>query len=871
MKISYFRHEGRDIGYIDVAEAIGASAYARLPFVKRVLLENVFRNAQGDVDPLILAQGAGDADAAYPLRIPRIILPDSSGLPVLMDLASLRSELHRNKREVSGIGAEVPIDLIVDHSLQVDYSASPDAVLRNLDRELHRNRERYAFLKWAQQAFPNLRVFPPGSGIIHQIHIEQIARVTLLETRDGQDVAYPDFAVGGDSHTPMVNALGVPGWGVGGIEAETVALGQYYILPAPPFVGVRIKGQLRPGVTMTDAALAGTQILRAAGVVGSMLEFFGPGASTLSVPDRATLANMAPEYGATMGFWPVDQATLGYLHLTGREESHVKLVEAHMRAAGLFREDATTEPDYDRIIEIDLSAVGRSVAGPGKPHLRKNVSDVAASFWERADPEGGDGSIPQGAIAIAAITSCTNTANPDAMIRAGLLARNAANKGLKSARWVKTSLAPGSRAVTQYLEDAGLMPYLEALGFHVVGYGCTTCGGKSGPLSPDVVDAVEKGGVNVAAVLSGNRNFDGRIHRLVSASYLCAPALVVAYGLAGVIDIDLDNQPLGAGENGQPVMLADIWPSDEEVRRIVAEVVTPQLYKSALEKPSVGKKGWDEVEAHTGPLFPWDKNSSYVVEPPFFHSESHSLGVPDCISGARVIGMFGDGLTTDHISPSGEIPLETPAGRYLTGLGIARADFNTYVGRRGNHHVMVRGTYANIRLRNRLAGAVEGSWTRVFPEGEEMDIFAASEHYRQRNVPAIVLAGANFGVGSSRDWAAKGQALLGIVAILAGSFERIHRSNLIGMGILPLTFRPGQDAEVLGLAGDETFAFEGVHEAVSSGTGISVEAVNPAGRKVVFEVALDARSKAERDLLAAGGIFRAARRVALDVAPPSAS
>lgn len=874
MKISSFVHDGRTIEYVDLQGMLGPEQYRALPFVKRVLLENVARNALQnpslaiELKRLATAEVAEDNEA-YPLRVPRIILPDSSGVPVLMDLAALRSELHRQGRDASAVGAQIPMDLVIDHSLQVDFSASPDALMKNLDRELQRNGERYSFLKWAQQAFPNLSVYPPGSGIIHQIHIEQIACITLVDEGRGTPLAFPDFAVGGDSHTPMVNALGVLGWGVGGIEAEAVALGEYYMLPVPCFVGVRMVGTLRPGVTMTDAVLASTQILRAAGVVGNMLEFFGPAASSLSVPDRATLANMAPEYGATTGFWPVDGTTLDYLRLTGRAEAHVSLVEVHMRAAGLWREDPEEEPAYDRVIEIDLSRIGRNVAGPGKPHLRKSIAEVAPSFRERAGSQQSSSSIPHGAVAIAAITSCTNTANPEAMLRAGLLARNAHSRGLRSASWTKTSLAPGSRTVTEYLGKAGLMAPLEALGFHVVGYGCTTCGGKSGPLVPEVTEAVEHQGAKVAAVLSGNRNFDGRIHRLVAANYLCSPALVIAYALAGTVQVDLDNEPLGKDADGKDVMLSDLWPDDGEVRQLMSRVVTADLYKNTILGATVGQDAWSKIVAAIGPLFDWDPRSTYIVEPPFFQTAHGATGLPSRLADARAIGVFGDGLTTDHISPSGEIPAVSPAGRYLLDLGIARADFNTYVGRRGNHHVMVRGTYANIRLKNQLVEHAEGSWTRVFPEGAEMDIHAAAETYRRRGAPTIVLAGKDFGAGSSRDWAAKGQYLLGIAAIVAISFERIHRSNLIGMGILPLTFMPNENMASLGLKGSEAFDLDGLHEAIADGSPVIVRATSLDGRITTFLAMLDARSTAERALLQCGGIFQSALRNAMARSGPA--
>src|SRR5262245_2769160 len=742
--LSKFSAGGKSYAYHDVRQAVGADAYRRLPYVARVLAENILRHldrpgvTRAQLEALIDPAVRPDA-AALSLHVPRVVLPDSSGIPVLMDLAALCSEVARRGGDPTRVDAGVPIAFMVDHSLQVDAHASADAEAINLARELERNGERYRFLKWAQHAFKGLQVFPPGAGIIHQIHLEQVAAVTLVDDTHAPAVAFPDFAIGGDSHTPMVNALGVLGWGVGGIEIETAVLGEPYIVPKPEFVGVRLDGLPGAGLTATDIVLTVTQVLRAAGVVGAFVEFFGPGAASLTVPDRATLANMAPDYGATTGFWPVDEQTLAYLRLTGRSEEHVALVEAHARAAGLFRQAGAPDPSYDRVVPVDLASIRRSISGSGMPHLRKSSDEIAESFRARSrktEASEASAELPEGAVAIAAITSCTNTANAHGMIRAGLLAKAAAARGLAPAPWVKTSLAPGSRAVTTYLERAGLMEPLQALGFHVIGYGCTTCGGKSGPLKPAVTQAVERDGRAVAAVLSGNRNFDGRIHRLVGASYLCSPALVVAFALAGRVTIDIDRDPLATDPSGAPVFLRDLWPDDAQVDAVVRQVVTPDVFASTAHASPLVQASWDASAAPREVLFPWDAASSYIVEPPFFVQRAPDFATTDQVAGARILGIYGDGMTTDHISPGGEIPADSPAGQYLQSLGIAPSGFNSYIGRRGNHHVMMRGTYSNLRTRNRMADR-EGWWTRVYPEGDLVTVFEAATRYAERNVPRV--------------------------------------------------------------------------------------------------------------------------------------
>lgn len=868
---SRFSVGGKIYVFHDVRAVIGAGAHARLPYVARVLAENILRNlgrpgVTEDVLHALVDPGVAPDAVALPLHVPRVLAPDSSGIPLLMDLAALRSAVARRGGDPARVNTKVPMTLVVDHSLQVDVAASPDAEETNLKREFERNGERYRFLKWAEQAFAGLTVFPPNAGIIHQIHLEQVAAVTLLDRSQTPPVAFPDFTIAGDSHTPMVNALGVLGWGVGGIEIESVALGQPYIFPKPEFVGVRLEGALADGITMTDVALTLTEQLRATGVVGACVEFFGPAAGALTVPDRATLANMAPEYGATTGFWPIDEQTTAYLRMTGRPAGHLALVEAHARAAHLFRMAGAPDPAYDRVLAFDLGKVRRSIAGPGMPHIRQDTSGVAASFRERAKaaaaPRTPD-DLPEGAIGIAAITSCTNTSNPHAMVRAGLVAKAAVGRGLQSAPWVKTSLAPGSRAVTTYLDRAGLLAPLEALGFAVVGYSCTTCAGKSGPLKPVAARAVEQDGRALAAVLSGNRNFDGRIHRLVGANYLCSPALVITFALAGRVTVDIERDPIANDADGAPVFLRDLWPDDAEVDAVVQRTVTCEVFLNTAQPSSLVTASWDALGAKRGVLFDWDSASSYIVEPPFFATDHTEFATAQCVEGARVLGVYGDNLNTDHVSPGGEIPPDSPAGQYLQSVGVKPAAFNTYVGRRGNHHVMTRGTYGNVRIRNCMAGGREGWWTKIYPEGETITIPDAALRYRERNVPLIVLGGRNFGVGSSRDWAAKGPALLGVRAVIARSFERIHRSNLIGVGVVPLLFTDGNSVDALELVGSEEFTFEGVGEGVAARRPIGVNARRSNGEELRFEVIADVRSDAETKLLQRGGMFQAALKASL--------
>ncbi|ALM86925.1 aconitate hydratase [Bordetella sp. N] len=878
---------GSAVRYVDLDSAARAAGrdLAEYPYVIRVLLENLLRHqAWGD------AIAAAEIDALWgwsehtgadlPLYVARVILPDSSGLPVLQDLAALRDAVALAGGDPAKVEAHVPVDLIVDHSLQVDHWGDAQAVTLNLRREYQRNDERYRFLKWAQQAFHGVRVFPPGTGIIHQVNLEYAAPVIATTQRPDGLWAYPDFVIGGDSHTPMINALGVLGWGVGGIDAEAALLGEAYTFPVPEVVGVRLSGAIRSPALTTDAALLVTQRLRQAGVAGAMVEFFGPAVAQLSVPERATLANMAPEYGATCGFFPIDDKTLDYLRASGRADAQVALIQAYAHANGFFRAPDAVTPRYGRIIDIDLGEATPSIAGPRRPQDRLTLDEVPADFRARlvrAKAEGGFGiervdaaapaveavpatpnlpALTHGAVTLAAITSCTNTSNPAVMLAAGLLARNALRRGLMPPAWVKRSLAPGSRAVTRYLERAGLLTELEALGFYVIGYGCTTCGGKSGPLDADAAERIGEDGLVAVAVLSGNRNFEGRIHKLLRANYIGSPPLVVAYALAARIDIDFDTEPLGHDGAGAPVYLRDIWPAQEDIDALLPVAADRTLYEAVYDPAQVESQDWDALPASGGVRFAWDPKSLYLVEPPFFRDVSTGDALANlqaALGDCRVLAAFGDSLTTDHISPGGEIPLETPAGQYLTQAGVAQRDFNSYVARRCNYHVMTRATFANVRVHNELIPGSEGGVTRHFPDGAEMTIYDAAMAYRAAGLSSIILAGKEYGTGSSRDWAAKGSALLGVKAVIAESYERIHRANLVGMGVLPLAFEPGQGWRELGLTGSESYRFDGIEAGVLEGALIAVTATE--GERVVrFKVRAQVLTQAERTLMAAGGI-----------------
>ncbi|HEY7198597.1 MAG TPA: aconitate hydratase AcnA, partial [Candidatus Dormibacteraeota bacterium] len=833
------RLSGTDLDHwsLPEAERAGLGDIARLPMTVKILLDMLLRGAERgavsetSVRALAAWPAPPPAEAEVPYLPSRVLLQDFTGVPAVVDLAAMRSAMQRAGRDAGRIDPEIPVDLVIDHSVQVDVFGNERAYHFNIEREYQRNGERYALLRWAQQAFGNFTVVPPGMGICHQVNLEHLSRV--VQVRDG--AALPDTLVGTDSHTTMVNGLGVLGWGVGGIEAEACMLGQPMYLPAPVVVGVRFTNALPAGATATDLVLTLTEMLRRHGVVDKFVEFCGDGLSNLTVADRATLSNMCPEYGATSALFPVDAQTLRYLETTGRTREHLELVERYCKEQGLFRTDGMATPVFSELLELDLASVVPSVAGPKRPQDRVPLDAVWESFHnvfhpeeEAADPtdlgrlngEGGSQSrggagaavaeraevaVRNGSVVIAAITSCTNTSNPSVMVAAGLLAKRAVEAGLQVPPHVKTSLAPGSRVVTDYLRQAELLEPLERLGFYLVGYGCTTCIGNSGPLaSPEIEAAVTDRDLSVAAVLSGNRNFEARIHPLVRASYLASPPLVVAYALAGTIRRDLTEDPLGNdARSGQPVYLRDIWPSQEEVADVIRECVRQEMFQREYARIYDGDEYWQRMEAPTGQIYAWDPDSTYVQEPPYFEGMGPEPAPVRDIVNARVLVMVGDSVTTDHISPAGSIPTSSPAGQYLVEHGVERSEFNTYGARRGNHEVMMRGTFANIRLRNELAGGREGYWTRHVPSGDEMTIFDAAMRYRDEGVPLIAIAGREYGSGSSRDWAAKGPNLLGVRAVIAESYERIHRSNLVGMGVLPLQFAQGEGRESLGLTGEE--------------------------------------------------------------------
>jgi len=898
---------GAGVSYYRLSSLQGKLALPleRIPFTVKVLLENVLRHAgtepfrEGDVR-LLAGWRPGAAGWEAPFLPARVLLQDFTGVPAVVDLAAMRSAVKRLGGDSKRINPLVPVDLVIDHSVQVDAFGSALAFRFNVEREYERNRERYALLRWAQKSFANFRVVPPGTGIVHQVNLEYLA--TVVAVRDG--VAFPDTLVGTDSHTTMVNGLGVLGWGVGGIEAEAVMLGQPIYLPAPQVLGFRLHGSPPEGVTATDLVLTVTQILRRVGVVGKFVEFFGPSLHHLPLPDRATIANMAPEYGATAALFPIDEETLRYLRLTGRDPEHVALVERYAKEQGIFWE-AAAEPAFDQVVELDLGTLEPSVAGPRRPQDRVPLREVARSFYAafgdrvgrftenqeatgRLESEGGrpapgggvavatkpktvhvrlDGvhaELRHGSVVIAAITSCTNTSNPSVMLAAGLLAKKAVERGLVVNPAVKTSLAPGSAVVTEYLMRAGLMPYLEALRFHLVGYGCTTCIGNSGPLPEPVARAIQEHDLVVAAVLSGNRNFEGRIHPLVRAAYLASPPLVVAFALAGTVEVDLTKDPVGYDPNGQPVYLRDLWPTAREVQELVDRYVSPELFRDRYRDVFVGDETWRTLPVPEGDLYAWDPNSTYVQEPPFFQDLPPAPGPLQDIRGARVLAVLGDSVTTDHISPAGSIPADSPAGRYLIERGVPPQEFNSYGARRGNHEVMMRGTFANIRLRNALAGGREGGWTVHLPSGELLPIYEAAVRYRQEGVPLLVLAGKEYGTGSSRDWAAKGPMLLGVRAVIAESYERIHRSNLVGVGVLPLQFLDGQNVQTLGLTGREVYDVEGVAQ-LAPQARVRVRARREDGSEVTFETLARVDTPTELKYYRHGGILPMVLRKLLSV------
>ncbi|MFH2102347.1 MAG: aconitate hydratase AcnA [Chloroflexota bacterium] len=868
-------------------EQAGLTTLHQLPFSIRILLEAALRQCNGnEISPDDVKNIASWTPTGARLGIPflpaRVVMQDFTGVPAIVDLAAMRTAVARLGGDPKKINPLVPVDLVVDHSVQVDFFASADALTRNTEVEFQRNRERYEFLKWGQKAFSNFRVVPPMTGIVHQVNLEYLASVVFTKTIAGEEYAYPDTLVGTDSHTTMVNGLGVVGWGVGGIEAEAVVLGQPMDMLLPDVIGFKLDGKLSEGVTATDLVLTVTQMLRAKGVVAKFVEFFGPGLDSMSLPDRATIANMAPEYGATMGFFPVDAETLRYLRLTGRSEEQIELVESYMRLQGLFRDAASPDPDFSDTLELDLGSVLPSLAGPKRPQDRVPLTEMKSAFQKalvapimergydltpealghtgKVGTNGESYEISHGAVVIAAITSCTNTSNPSVMVAAGLVARKAVELGLSVRPYVKTSLAPGSRVVTDYLMAAGLIEPLAKLGFNVVGYGCTTCIGNSGPLPGEVAKAISTGDLVTAAVISGNRNFEGRVHPLVKANYLASPPLVVAYALAGTVDIDLAADPIGTGSNGQPVYLKDIWPTAREISALVAAGLETGMFTKRYASVFEGSEMWKEITVSGGDLYAWDEDSSYIHHPPYFQGLSRDIPPVGDIRGARLLGLFGDSITTDHISPAGNIASDSPAGKYLQGRGIQPRDFNSYGSRRGNDLVMARGTFANIRLKNRLVTPKEGYLTRHFPSGEELPIYAAAMRYQAENVPVIVIAGKEYGTGSSRDWAAKGPLLQGVRAVIAESFERIHRSNLVGMGILPLAFEGGQNADSLGLDGTEKYDLLGLGKDLAPRQLLTVRAEKENGKVIQFQARVLLNTLVELNYYHNGGILHTVLR-----------
>ncbi len=879
--VAYFR--------LPALEERGLTSLGRLPFSIRVLLESVLRNENGrevttaHIERLAAYDPRAPGDIEVPFLPARVLLQDFTGVPAVVDLAAMRSTVARLGGDPTRINPRVPVDLVIDHSVQVDVSGRADAARINLEREFERNRERYEFLRWGQEAFDNFRVIPPASGICHQINLEYLARVVQVREVDGALTAFPDSLVGADSHTPMINGLGVVGWGVGGIEAEAMMLGQPIAMAAPPVVGVRITGRLPEGATATDAVLTITNVLRAHGVVGKFVEYFGPGVAELPVPDRATLANMAPEYGATMGFFPVDEQTLRYLRMTGRPAELVGLVERYCRKQGLFRTADTPDPLYESVVEFDLAGVTPCIAGPNRPQDRvplAKLKQVWAETLRRPPAERGfgldsgrkksvrahgaletaqQGELTHGSVVIASITSCTNTSNPAVMLAAGLLARKAVEAGLQTKPWVKTSLGPGSLAVTDYLERAGLAPYLDKLGFQTAGFGCMTCIGNSGPLPDSVRNAIEETGLVAAAVLSGNRNFEGRVSPHVRAAYLASPPLVVAFALTGTVDIDFESEPVGRAADGRPVFLRDLWPGAGEIEATMAAALRGEDFRNAYADIETRNPLWNAIPVSGDALYRWRADSTYIQEPPFFAEFARDLPPSADIRGARVLVLVGDSITTDHISPAGPIPADSPAGQYLIGNGVMPEAFNSYGSRRGNDRVMSRGTFANIRLRNRLAPGTEGGWTTHFPSGEVVSIHEAADRYRAAGEPVIVIGGRDYGMGSSRDWAAKGPYLLGVRAVIAQSFERIHRSNLVGMGILPLQFREGENAQALGLDGSETFDIL-LDDPPVPGRDVRVVARRPDGVRSEFTVRLRVDTPVEIEYYRNGGILQTVLR-----------
>lgn len=874
---------------LDALQEGGHGDLSKLPFSIKVLLEAAIRQYDGraiteeHVKQLTGWAEGRDNNKEIPFIPARIVLQDFTGVPVVVDLAAMRDTVKKAGGDPKQINPLVPVDLVIDHSVMVDAFGTSDALDYNIKVEFERNEERYRFLRWAQTAFNNFRAVPPSTGIVHQVNLEYLASVAATKTVDGETVVFPDSLVGTDSHTTMINGLGVVGWGVGGIEAEAGMLGQPLYFVTPDVIGFKLTGSLSEGATATDLALTVTQMLRKKGVVGKFVEFYGPGLANIGLADRATVANMAPEYGATIGFFPVDSETLNYLRSTGRSDEQVELVEAYYKAQGMFRSSSTVDPEFTDVIELDLGSVVPSLAGPKRPQDRIELTQMKESFnsiirtpvdkggYGLSDekieqkvpvthPDGSTTEMKAGAVVIAAITSCTNTSNPSVMVGAGLLAKKAVELGLTKPGYVKSSLTPGSLVVTEYLEKAGLIPYLDQLGFNVAGYGCATCIGNSGPLPDEVSEAIAANDMTVAAVLSGNRNFEGRVHAQVKANYLASPPLVVAYALAGTVDIDFETDPIGHDQNNQPVFLKDIWPSSEEIKDAIASSLNAQMFRNKYENVFTANERWNQIAVPEGELYEWDPNSTYIQNPPFFQELGDKLNDISDIRAARVMALLGDSVTTDHISPAGNIAPSSPAGLYLKEHGVERKDFNSYGSRRGNHEVMMRGTFANIRIRNQVAPGTEGGITKYLPTDEEMSIYDASMKYQDEGQNLIVIAGKEYGTGSSRDWAAKGTFLLGVKAVIAESFERIHRSNLVGMGVMPLQFQEGHGWSSLGLNGRETFDITGLSNDVKPGQELTVTVTREDGTKFDFPVIARLDSMVDVDYYHNGGILQTVLR-----------
>ncbi len=891
---------GADYNFFDIGllEKKGIADIGRLPFSIKILVENLLRNLDGYVvkENDLLNIAGWKKEYETPVEIPhhpaRVLMQDFTGVPAVVDLAAMRDAVKKLGGDPVKINPLIPVELVIDHSVQVDFFGTKDAIKKNVAMEYSRNRERYELLKWAQKSFDNFNVVPPNSGICHQVNLEYLARVMISQKKEGITFVYPDSLVGTDSHTTMINGLGVMGWGVGGIEAEAVMLGQPYFMSIPEVIGVKLVGNLRPGVTATDLVLRIVEILREKKVVEKFVEFFGPGIKKLSLPERATIANMAPEYGATMGFFPVDEISIDYLKLTNRK-NQAKTVDYFAKEMGLFY-TGEHDPEYTDVVDIDLETVVPSIAGPSRPQDRIALNKIEDKFdniikckyecEEEIDPilkfmdesgqsierepfcdprgkrhctidiNGKEAGIGDGSIVIAAITSCTNTSNPFVLIGAGLLAKNAVEKGLKVPAHVKTSLVPGSKVVKDYLEAAGLIPYFEALGFHVAGFGCTTCIGNSGPLHPNIEKAIEEYDLTVASVLSGNRNFEARIHQKIKGNFLASPMLVVAFALSGRIDVDLLKRPLGLDPNGEPVYIEEIWPRNPDIEKMVKKYVKPEFYQSEYEKIFEGDEFWQNLEVSEATTFTWNENSTYIKNPPYFENFSLEKTPPSDIKKARGLLLLGDSITTDHISPAGAIPPDYPAGRYLLEKNVSKENFNSYGSRRGNHEVMMRGTFGNIRIKNQLVTPKEGSFTIKFPQHKEEFVYDAAVEYKDEKTPLIVIGGKEYGTGSSRDWAAKGTILLGVKAVITGSFERIHRSNLVGMGVLPLVFKENENWETLGLDGSESYFIYGIENMTPRKT-LKVKAVKDDGKEMEFEVISRLNTHIEVEYFEHGGIL----------------